>query len=102
MLPVIFLIQGCKTPQAPRPPKVTLYQPIINSKVCENGSCQIISVCKQWDFDEKENKWVLTANHDISKCNGIFGVTADDFNKIRDFSREMQSYIENNCGTKPN
>lgn len=102
MLPLIFLIQGCKTTDAPKIPDIILFQPIINAKVCENNVCTTISRCNEYHLDKKENKWVLKTKHDISVCNATFGVTVDTFNKMREYGRELNSYIENNCGTKSN
>lgn len=92
---------GCKTTDAPSPPKFDLYQPLINVKICENNICKVVSICNQWVIDSN-NQWVLIAKLPIEKCSATFGVVADDFNKIRDYSRQLKTYIENNCGTKPN
>jgi hypothetical protein len=102
MLPLIFLTQGCKTTEAPKPPDVILFQPIINAKVCENGVCSLISRCNEYHLDKKQNKWILFVKHPIEKCNATFGIDVDTFNKIREYSRELTTYIENNCGTKSN
>jgi len=85
--------------EVPKPPKVNFYQPLNKIKVCENNICKEIIICKVWSLDEEQNKWILVENADIKKCNGIFGVTTDDFNKFREFGRELKTYIENNCGT---
>lgn len=92
---------SCAT-KAPLPPKVDLLQPIINVQVCENGECKILNVCKRWRIDDKK-EWVLVGNEDLKgSCNGIFGVTVDDFTKMRDYSRKLESWIGNNCGSKDN
>ncbi len=39
---------------------------------------------------------------ELKKCNGIFGVTVDDFTKLRDYSRKLEKWIGRNCGPSNN
>lgn len=101
MLLATFLILGCKTNEkAPEFPKIKFFQPII-TQVCKDGQCSQLNVCKEWQLNES-GKWVLVQNLPMESCNGVFGVDANDFNQVRKWIRETNTFIENNCGSKNN
>lgn len=88
---------------APIPPRVDLRQPIIDTKVCDSDgeNCYILNTCKLWRVNNKL-EWYLVENMELKKCNGIFGVTVDDFTKLRDYSRKLEKWIGRNCGPTNN
>lgn len=85
------------------PPKVDLRQPLIETKVCDKdgANCKILNVCKLWRINDKL-EWYLVENMQLKKCSGIYGVTIDDFNKLRAYSREIDKWIGRNCGPSNN
>jgi len=105
MLLLIFLtaasLSGCKHKDVPPAPKVLLYQPLINVKVCSNGECQIINKCKIYEQNEKK-EWILISTEELAFCNGIFGVNSKDFVTLRDYSRTLETWIGKNCGSTSN
>jgi len=88
MRALIFLIlavsSSCAT-KAPLPPRVDLYQPILS-----------LNRCNVYRMNNDE-VWEIVDRLPLEACNGVFGVTADDFNKLRDYSRRLKSFISNNC-----
>jgi hypothetical protein len=85
---------GCKSTdlKVPQAPLVDLLQPV---KIKDE------LVCKRWRLNE-EKKWYLVATENINSCIGIFGVTSKDFVLLKDYSRQIESWIGNNCGLRVN
>ena len=84
---MVVASSACAT-KAPIPPRVSLYQPVFS-----------LNRCYVYSMNDDES-WEISNKLPIESCNGIFGVTADDFNKLRDYSRRLKSFIENNCSKR--
>lgn len=54
-----------------------------------------------WRINNKL-EWYLVENMELKKCNGIFGVTIDDYKKLKNYSRELEKWIGRNCGPTNN
>ena len=92
-----FSLIGCKA-TFPQRPVITILQPV-SIKKCNNDVCTFDNFCNVWNQVDEE--WVLTDEVEWEKCSGIFGVTADDFIKLRGFEREVESFFKLNC-SQPN
>ena len=99
---ICLIVTSCKTADVPKPPKNPLYQPIIEQTFCdENGqNCVIKSVCKEWNYNEKTNEWVLVKNHPLKKCHGIFGVDSKGVTDLHGYTDTMTKWIKKNCKVK--
>jgi hypothetical protein len=59
------------------------------------------NVCNRWKMTDNK-KWELVEQGPLDLCTGIFGVTAEDFVLLRDYSRRLESWIGQNCGSNNN
>ena len=81
---------GCNT-KAPKPPKTDLLSPNISKQSC-----------LKYTLNESKNSWELVSVSDIQSCNGILGVTREDYVILDKYRVELTNWIENNCGPKSN
>jgi len=98
-----MVLSSCKTsdPKAPKMPTPDLKQVLVNVQVCKDGVCTFLNACKVWHLTE-ENKWVLLETKELTYCSGIFGITSKELVDFKNYAREMDSWIGNNCGLRVN
>jgi hypothetical protein len=80
----------------PVPPKPILYVPIIDRTVCSGSDCVIKNECHEYHVvgNSIPAVYEFYAFHPLKKCDGIFGVDANDLVQIKDYTRRLRKYIE--------
>ena len=85
---------SCKVDGLPEKPDFLLYQPIIK-EFCEGDTCSDMSYCNVWH--RVDGEWKIKSDLEIEACNNILGVSTEDFNKIRNYTDKVESFIKQKC-----
>lgn len=97
IIAILIAVNGCANP-APVPPRLTLFQPIIEQRLCDDtgNNCEVKSLCREYEESEF-GEFKLKAVHPLKECQGVFGVKPDLFISLKDFIRRMKTYVEDVC-----
>jgi hypothetical protein len=101
-----FLIVALVTVSAcgamPIEPHDPVFQPIVEQKFCQPDdpqNCEVKSLCREYRFNG-QGDYELFQTWELKKCSGVFGQTANAYNKKKDFIRELTKWaqdIAKNC-----